>query len=276
MRGNSKSLILSFATAVLLLAIPALADDATPHRARVMVLGVAHFVSRHDVHNAKFDDMLSPERQQQIQDVLDRLLKFKPTKVMIEQAYGKTVITDRYQQYLQGNYVLGANEIYQLGFRLAALAKNPAIYLVDSPDDDKSFPFDYPGLQAAEKQYNQKFLAAAEAHWKPFLQRQEDLEQHATVLELLRYLNTPEALEYNASWYAYADRIGTDKDYKGVEVVSNWYGRNLDIFANIARSIDSPDDRVVVIMGQGHAYLLRDLVRLSPDMEWVDPETYLK
>lgn len=253
-----------------------MADGLPQQQPQIMIVGVAHFVSKHDAHNSNFDDMLSPERQKQIQDVLNHLAKFKPTKVMIEQASGRTEITDRYQQYLKGNYVLGANEIYQLGFRLAATANNPTIYLVDSPDDEKAFPFDYSGLLAAEKQYGQKYTAAAEEHWKPFLQRQDDLEQHGTVLDLLRYLNTREALEYNASWYMYADRIGTAQDYKAVETVSNWYGRNLDIFANIVHSMDSPDDRVVVIIGQGHAYQLRNYVQLSPDLQFVDPENYLK
>ena len=254
----------------------AMAADLPPPRPQIMIVGVAHFVSKHDVHNSNIDDMLSPERQKQIQDVLDHLAKFKPTKVMIEQANGRTEITDRYQQYLKGNYTLGANEIYQLGFRLAAMAKNPTIYLVDSPDDEKAFPFDYSGLLAAEKQYGQKYLAAAEEHWKPFLQRQDDMEQHDTLRDLLCFLNTPEALEYNASWYMYADRIGSAQDYKAVETVANWYGRNLDIFANIVHSIDSPDDRVVVIIGQGHAYQLRNYVQLSPDLQIVDPEDYLK
>jgi len=273
------SKLLSAPLALLLMAagsVPwAQAADAPAPRAKVMIVGVAHFVSRHDVHNASLSDILGPEHQKQIQEVLDHLAPFKPTKVMIEKPYGDATYAEQYRQYLKGAYVLGGNEIYQLGFRLAALAKDASIYPIDTPDDD-SFPFDYEGLLAAEKQHGQKFIAAAEEHWKPFLQRQDDLEQHGTIPDLLRYLNTPEAIAFNAAWYTYADRIGADKDYKGADVVSNWYARNLHMFANIMRCIDSSDDHVVVIVGQGHAYLLRDLVRLSPDLELVDPETYLK
>lgn len=251
------------------------AADAPAQRTQVMIVGVAHFVSRHDVHNASLSDILGPEHQKQIQEVLDDLARFKPTKVMIEKPYGDATYAQQYRQYLKGDYVLGGNEIYQLGFRLAALAKDASIYPIDTPDDD-SFPFDYQGLLAADQQHGQKLIVAAEEHWKPFLQRQDDLEQHGTIPDLLRYLNTPEALEFNASWYTYADRIGADKDYKGADVVSNWYARNLHMFANIMRSIGSPEDRVVVLVGQGHGYLLRDLVRLSPDLELVDAEAYLK
>ena len=253
----------------------ALADDAAPHRVQVMIVGAAHFVSKHDVHNSSLSDILGVEHQKQIQAVLEGLAKFKPTKVMIERPFGDPQYADQYQQYLKGDYTLGGNEIYQLGFRLAAMSRDPSIYPIDTPDDD-SFPFDYEGLLSAAKQYKQGYIDAAEAHWKPFLARQDELEQHGTIPELLRYLNTPEAIEYNASWYMYGDRVGADKDYKGADVVSNWYARNLHMFTNIMRSIDSPDDRVVVFVGQGHAYLLRSFVQLSPDLELVDPEPYLK
>lgn len=258
-----------------LAARPASTAGPLPHRVQVMILGVAHFVSKHDVHNSTLSDILGPEHQKQIQAVLDSLAKFKPTKVMIEKPYGDAQYLDQYHQYLKGSYTLGANEIYQLGFRLAAMSQDPDIYPIDTPDDD-SFPFDYPGMVDSAKHYKQGYLDAAEAHWKPYLAREDELEEHGSILDLLRYLNTPEAIEYNASWYAYADRIGADKDYKGADVVSNWYARNLHMFANIMRGIDSPDDRVVVIVGQGHAYLLKECVRLSPDLELVDPGSYLR
>jgi len=37
----------------------------------------------------------------------------------------------------------------------------------------------------------------------------------------------------------------------------------------------SPADRAVVIIGQGHEYLLREFVRLNPNLRDVDPLQYL-
>jgi len=47
------------------------------------------------------------------------------------------------------------------------------------------------------------------------------------------------------------------------------------IFSNIL-SVIRPGDRVVVIMGQGHKYLLSDLARLDPNIEYVDVLNYLR
>src|SRR5689334_19059083 len=56
---------------------------------QVMVLGTYHMNNPGlDAVDAKADDVLSPERQKQIQDVVTRLAAFKPDKVMIESAYG--------------------------------------------------------------------------------------------------------------------------------------------------------------------------------------------
>ena len=46
------------------------------------------------------------------------------------------------------------------------------------------------------------------------------------------------------------------------------------IFANIT-AISDPGDRVLVIIGVGHLYILRDLLQASDDFEWVDPLEYL-
>ena len=45
-------------------------------------------------------------------------------------------------------------------------------------------------------------------------------------------------------------------------------------FSNLP-SVVRPGDRVVVLMGQGHAYLLREFVRLNPNLVDVDPLQYL-
>lgn len=69
---------------------------------------------------------------------------------------------------------------------------------------------------------------------------------------------------------------GGGNEYPGAEAVSEWYGSNLHIFANLMRLIKSPEDRVLVIYGQGHAKLLRSFVEDSPDLQFVDPLTVLK
>ncbi len=239
-----------------------------------MVVGVAHLVARKDIHNSTFaDSPLSPKRQLQITEVVERLAQFHPTKVLVEAQAGDATIVQRYQAYLAGDFVLPANEVYQFGFRLAKAAGNPSIYPIDtwgpSIVDDKT---------VAGKRIDDYLEGNVPKVDDPvtdeFLERQNAIEQNGTYLDLLRYLNTKAAIEANASWYAIAAGIGKDRDNAGAEYVSQWYTRNVYIFANILDLV-APSDRAVVIMGQGHAYLLREFVRLNPELTFVDPLKYL-
>src|SRR6185437_14339187 len=100
-------------------------------------------------------------------------------------------------------------------------------------------------------------------------------ERQGTYLDLLRYLNTDAAIRANASFYSVLDGMGRDADDAGSAYVSQWYTRNCYIFSNIL-SVITPGDRAVIIMGQGHEYLLREFVALNPTLAYVDPLRYLQ
>jgi hypothetical protein len=69
-----------------LLIAPSLAADlADANRSSVLVVGAYHFVSKADLVNMEVDDPMSPARQAQIKVLVDRLMAFHPTKVVLEQ-----------------------------------------------------------------------------------------------------------------------------------------------------------------------------------------------
>ena len=261
--------------AVLLL-VPAAgsASAADANKPEILVVGVAHLVAKADLHNATWgEDALQPAMQKQIKAAVAKLAAFRPTKVMIEALASNPMYVKRYKAYLAGRYTLGPNEDDQFGYRLAALAHNPTIY----PIDAQGFPFNYDSVKASAKAHGQtQTLHDAEAHIQPLVSRSNALEKQDRLLDLLRYLNTPQALAANAAWYMYVDRIGDAKlDYAGADLTSDWYARNLHIFANVVHPL-KPGDRVVVIIGQGHAAMLRRMIQISPFVQDVDPERYLK
>ncbi|MDP9017155.1 MAG: DUF5694 domain-containing protein [Candidatus Eremiobacteraeota bacterium] len=244
-------------------------------RAQVMIVGVAHLVARHDVHNSAFvDDPLGAKRQIQIAEVVAHLARFAPTKVLIE-AGPDPIYNQRYLQYRASTFALPANEIYQFGFRLAAASANSAIYPVDA--DGPEF--------ADEKTPDGKAMIASitsifktdrgrDPQFDAFVDKSDQLERSNTYLELLRYLNSDAAIRANAGAYSIIDGLGRDAHLAGAAYTAAWYGRNCYIFSNIL-NVTSPGDRVVVLMGQGHEYLLREFARLNPNLESVDPLRYL-
>jgi hypothetical protein len=72
-----------------------------------------------------------------------------------------------------------------------------------------------------------------------------------------------------------ADKVGAGDDYPGADWVTGWYNRNLRIFANLQRITAAPDDRLLLIIGGGHAPILRHCVLASPEYELVEVEAYL-
>lgn len=239
-----------------------------------MVLGVAHLVARHDVHNAVFTDSpLSPKRQAQIADIIARLARFHPTKVLIEATMGDPKYAAQYAQYRAGKFTLGSNEIYQFGFKLAARAGNSTIYPIDT-DGPQLVDDNSPSGKRIDAYLQKNFNNIKDPTFDAFIARQNALEQNGTYLDLLRYINTKAAIRANASWYSIMDGMGRNADNAGTEYTAQWYTRNTYIFSNIL-SVIRPGDRVVVIMGQGHEFLLHEFVKLNPNLVYIDPLQYL-
>lgn len=251
----------------------AAAAHADPARTQILLVGVDHLGKKHDVHNSPNIDPLTPAHQAEIKEVIGDIARFKPTKVMIEHDFQDAKTLGEYQQYLKGTFTLGPNEIYQYGFRLAALSHNPDIYCIDAIQD---FPFGYEDLlDSADKHGQKAVLDAAEADMVPYLSKLDDLTLHGTVGDVLRYVNEPSSLAASNGWYLYATRVGGDADYAGAKLVSTWYARNVYIFTNVMRQTQ-PGDRVVIFIGAGHVPSLKWLIQQSPDLELVDTESYLK
>jgi hypothetical protein len=249
--------------------------EAQVSKAQVMIVGVSHLVARRDIHNSVYTDSpLSAKRQAQIDDIVDRLTRFHPTKVLLEVPFGERKHPDQYSEYLAGRFTLGADEVYQYGFKIAARSGNKTIYPIDtwgpSLYDDNS-----PAGKRIDAYLMKHFNSVRDPEDDARIAQEHYLQLHGTYLDELRYLNTDSAIRSNASWYSIFVGIGREADNAGASYVAQWYTRNCYIFSNIL-SIIRPGDRVVVLMGQGHKYLLREFVRLNPNLTYVDPLQYLR
>ncbi len=264
----------SLCAAIFLSLVATVAGAAQSPKTKVMIVGVAHFVARRDIHNSVYaDSPLSAKRQAQISDVVDKLARFHPTKILLEEPFGNPKYQNQYRQYLAGQFTLPADESYQYGFKLAARSGDRAIYPVDtwgpSIYDDNS-----PSGKRIDAYLKAHFTDVKDPENTADAARDHYLQLHGTYLDELRYLNTENSIRANASWYSIFDGMGRQADDAGTMYVAQWYTRNCYIFSNIL-SVVRPGDRVVILMGQGHKYLLRQFVRLNSNLVYVDPLQYL-
>ncbi len=218
-------------------------------RAEVLVLGVYHMANPgHDIFNMQADDVLAPERQAEIAQVITVLKRFQPTKIAVERDPGDNRLCKDYGDYLAGKHELTRNEIEQLGFRLAKELGHKTVYGVDA---DGEFPF--PRLvKYAKATERAKELDALMSEVGDMVKAQDAYLAAHTVLETLLYMNADEKVVQDVGYYYRRAHFGEAWDWAGADLVADWFRRNVRIYSNVTQLADSSTERVLVIFGAGH------------------------
>jgi hypothetical protein len=230
--------------------------------AEVLVLGSYHMGNPgRDIFNLKADDVLAPKRQAEIREVLDALLRFRPTKIAME-ADSDSPKVKQYEDYLAGKHELGRDERDQIGFRLGKELNLPKVYGIDADGD-----FPYPTVQDYAKAHGrEKELESLMAQvGKTVKEDNEFLESHS-VLQMLLRINSSDAVRRGLAGYAVFAHFGEAYNYAGAELLTQWYQRNMRIHTHLLNII-APGDRVLVIYGSGHLGLLRQNVQADPTLK---------
>lgn len=246
-------------------------------RPQVMLIGSHHLANNNrDLINLPIENVLTSRRQREIQQLVANLARWRPTRVAIEwDRSDQRGLDRRYADFLTGELELTANERDQIGFRLAKSLGHKEIYAVDWNETA-------PGDQA---QYD--FIGWAKrnghgARFKAFVEKgQEEADRTAATMRRQSIgqwyydLNSPEAREDAHRPYFEIATFGSNHENPGAAWVGAWYARNLRIFNNI-RQILEPNDRVLVLYGSGHIYLLDRFLREREVAVAVDPRRYIR
>lgn len=243
-------------------------------QAKLLVLGTFHFkdagLDSYKPHHEV--DILSPQRQDEVADLLERLAAFAPTRIAVEMDRTRQqVLDERYAAYLAGNFELKSNEIYQLGFRLGARLAHERLYAVDADGrryepyvDGEEFARRHDQAWVLDHPWNERYTKLYE--WG------DQTKVQSSLRDFLLYLNSPERVRLGHGHYFVGGfRAATADAYPGADNLSGWwYNRNLRIFANVLQLARGPEDRVLLIIGAGHVPIIRHAAEASPDVEWVE------
>ena len=243
-------------------------------RPRVMVLGMFHFADAGlDAYQPKHQvDILSPGRQREVELLVERLARFRPTRVALEVTSDDLpAINQRYREYLAGSFALPPNEIYQIGFRLARAMGHGEVYGIDAMGREYETA-EEGRAQITELGQESLVHTPWDDRFKKLYEHDDELKTRLPLVDYLRYINSPERVR--AGHGAYLTGLfhaGRGANYLGPDYVSGWwYVRNLRIFENIYRTAASPTDRVLAVIGAGHLPVLLHALQTSPEVEWVD------
>lgn len=232
-------------------------------RAEVLVLGTYHMANPgRDIFNTQADDVLAPKRQSEMAELVEVLKRFRPTKIAVEADPWSDRVSKAYADYLAGKHELTRNEIEQVGFRLAKELGHKAVYAVDA---DGEFP--YPRLvNYAKGSGRSKELDAINSEFRSRVKGQNEYLASHTILETLLYMNADDRVAQENGLYYRMAQLGEPGDWAGADLMSDWFRRNMRIYGNIVRLIDSPDERVLVIYGSGHLPWLRHNFTSDPTL----------
>ena len=268
--------------------------EPTPEQIEVMLLGTYHMDNPGlDTVNVDADDVLTPSRQRELEDLADRLEPWNPAKIAVERPYDTNEpLNEQYHRYRSGEWAYDneialdplhpsradtqascRSEVIQIGFRLADRCDHDEIYPVDSPMTLGNEQLDQLAADGFEPSIKTDVdlpdFAAMEAEFEREL-------VSSTIREYLVFLNQESALRQNhLGMFGDLIRRGRGDNYGGPDALATWYTRNLRIAHHVWRAVQAGDERVFVLVGSGHVRVLRQLFAEMPQFVPVSPLSLL-
>ena len=236
-----------------------------------MVVGTFHMAGGRDMVNPNVKDIMEPRRQREVIELVERLSKFKPTKIGVESVYGSDTVQKRLDALREGNYDFTRSEIDQVALRVAMKSGLTQIHGIDwKKDMDIQGALDH-SEKIGQTHIKQKASEFVQRKLMPMVAKMESM----SLTQIFHDGNLP-TLDYDShAMYQVLAEVGKGEDYRGADLIAGWYERNLKIAVNIRR-IAKPSDRIFVLIGAGHCKLLREFLSETPGFEVVSPLPYLK
>jgi hypothetical protein len=243
-----------------------------PNEVQVMLLGTYHFGgSSTDAVSTPTDDILSPARQAQLEELSVRLASWAPEQIAVEWplSYADSA-TAWYGRYAASGTSRSTGEVVQVAFRLARRLGHRTVHPID-----QQVPLGNDSIAA--------LLAR-----RPELRRRGDSlmavlregadsitawQRRTSIIDHLRRANSEEALHGGNSMGMFGSFLaaGEGGNVGGPQLLARWYERNILMAHNLTRVLRPDTRRVLVLVGSGHVPALRNVLDESPDFCPVSP-----
>lgn len=242
-------------------------------RAKVLFVGSFHFhypgLDSHVTANREKVDVLTEAKQKELTELVNYIKEFKPTKIAIE-ASPEWNATKKLREYKQGAHRAERDERYQLAMRIANELKADTIYSIDDdPMLSDLVKLDSSYFNQLSKDYDYKSDDHYSKIYKKWYKNDDSLRLTLNLLEYFKYTNSKVYHRLAHGAYLVGDFKLENK--RGADMLAvGWYSRNLRIFRKLQEITEGTTDRILVIYGNGHGSILRDLIESSPEYEFVD------
>jgi hypothetical protein len=261
--------------------------ETSKNKPQIYLLGTFHFAGEQvDSNRTEFKWRYiidEPRRIKEIEIVRQNLQKIKPTVICVElNPRWQSELDSLYNEYCKGKKINSQGydgEISLLAFELGKRLGIKRIVAVDAqPMDalrDEKLYSEYE--KYAPKEEEDTIFNNCSKLYDENQRFSDSLRHHYTTIDFLRLLNHK---DYNKKilgrWLIFT-RFGTNSYPIGADqFITKYYNRNLRIYSNIQRAITQKDDKVLIIYGNTHMSILRDLFEASPLYKLIPIDKYLR
>ena len=254
---------------------------------KIVTLGTFHFHLVESQFGVDFD-IKSKERQTELNELVNQIEAYKPTKIFVEWEYSKQgeldtlyelYLKDRSSQLIKQKYgnnetMYFDSEIQQLGFKLADKLGHKKLYafdyLLQEPNDTVMGAIQKAGQTDLMDDIQKEFGEYGQTIITKF-------QTERSIKDLLLFFNSRELEDkLNSGYISLFNKTGGLNDFSGPYFVSERFRRNLYMYSLIQKQIERSDERIFVIVGGQHAAGMRDFIRDDKNFDTVDLETILK
>lgn len=249
-------------------------------KVKVLLLGTYHFNNPgNDMIKQKDRNILSKENQQDLEEITDKIKAsvYKPDQIFVESNFNKkNELNANYQSYLKDQYhkftdtikkerlkrYYTEGETFQFGYRLAKKLEHKELYPIDS---------------LLEMRFD---ILLKEVNSNPALKEEfsninaslsDKCLEKSNLSDIFLCINEKSNLDKNIGFYiSFANKVIINKDYFGSNLVTDWYKRNLIMYANIQNQLKPNTKTILVLVGSGHAAILRQFFEVDKNFELVD------
>ena len=196
---------------------------------------------------------------------------FGPTDVLVECDPAAQARQDaQFAAWRDGDAALTVNEVQQIGFHVAGEAGLSTVTCFDEGGVQwEAGPmFEYMAAHASERK------AAIEALFASLSARHTREQTTLPLPELLRLANDPARDRENKALYIGTNDLDAGGGFAGADAAASWWQRNFRMYANVQQAA-ARGRRGLVVAGQGHTAILRDLLALDGERQAEDVMPYL-
>ncbi|WP_081211862.1 DUF5694 domain-containing protein [Salegentibacter sediminis] len=241
------------------------AEAQNEERIKVLNFATSHLTNTSDAYSS-YVDVNKPEVKADIGRIVAQLVEFRPTVICVEIVPEEDEATNKtYQAYLkdQTNRVNYSEEINVIAFEVGRLAGVEMVYGIDA-----RIGFNYPKLIEMAKRQDTS---------REFLEESIKTVEWINAQPLLRQFEVYNSEEFKSETFNFYNFLATMQspgNNEGAEIISDFYKRNLSMYANFSAIPLEKDDRVLIILGGTHTAYFDIFLKHNPKYKLIDATEY--